>query len=87
MVISFPGEASTAFFSLAGAFLDLLLRGLTLRDHVAVPLGGGTGSSTRSCMFNGGIVLCIFQDSVVLYQDKRKSCEECSAVSTFSDVR
>ena len=33
-------------------------------------------------MFNGGIVLCIFQDSVVLYQDKRKSCEECSAVST-----
>ena len=36
MVISFPGEASTAIFSLAGAFLDLLLRGLTLRDHVAV---------------------------------------------------
>ena len=38
-------------------------------------------------MFNGGIVLCIFQDSVVPYQDKRKSCEECSAVSTFSGVR
>ena len=33
MVISFPGEASTAFFSLAGAFLDLLLRGLTLRGR------------------------------------------------------
>ena len=47
MVISFSGEASTAFFSLAGAFLDLLLRGLTLRDHMAV--GWMSGFLGLSC--------------------------------------